>query len=72
MQHLVDLELAKSTADRELSDEMKASLAQQKRDIVVALQTSARETCQKKAPRELVQCLTNAKTLDDAKACDVK
>ena len=69
LDHSVDLEINAAGA-KNLTPEMKADLAKQKKTISDAARTAFMDMCSKKAPKKLIECGIAAKTLDELAKCD--
>jgi hypothetical protein len=70
LDHLLELEVDQAGGNKGLTEEMKADLVKQKANVSEALRSQFMEACVKKTPRDVVECVNKAKTIDDAGKCD--
>jgi len=69
LEHLIDLEIAAS-GGKNVTEEMKADLAKQKKQIADYAATKYTESCVKRTPTSVVECALKARTLDEVAKCD--
>jgi hypothetical protein len=71
LEHLIELEMRAGGGDGDLTDEMKAALDKQKKQVVeFAAGQKFVETCTRKTPKAVVECGLTARSTADLAACD--
>ena len=72
LDHLIELEIQNAGGNKGLTEEMKADLVKQKAAVSEGQRAQFMETCEKKTPKDLVDCTLGAKSIEEAAKCDEK